>query len=303
MLHSPSPLLHAANPDPRLSEPIGPLGVILLDVFGPNSPYLTRVLELFWTLFPKYRRYREYIRACSQRHTPEHPHAVGHVWAVYDPAYASVLESTREGTRALENPLGRPELLEGIIGFQIFNYLSPQRGGSGFGLGAFRGLEQGYQHGGVGAWLLRGALEQLALDAQDRSEPPPLGHLVEVEPMRDAKRRESFAQKTGAILLEGEYLEPPMLRGVSYVGPEQLKDIVPKLMQLVFYPAQTEPTLHPPNPLTLPKGSLTLRESCVLLEGIYLDYYRLETDDPLFLHACQSLKTLESRASSPFHPT
>ena len=76
-------------PDSRLSEPSGPLGVQLLDVFGSDSPFLPRVLELFWDLFPKYRRYLEYIRACALRHTPDHPHAVGHVWAAYDPNYDS----------------------------------------------------------------------------------------------------------------------------------------------------------------------------------------------------------------------
>jgi len=257
------------RPDPRLSEPTGPRGVALLDVCGPQSAYLPRVLELFWTLFPKYRRYAPYIRACSLRRTPEHPHAVGHVWAVYDPA------RVEHGQ----------DISQGIVGFQIFNYVSPQRGGSGFGLGAFRGLEGDYQHGGVGAWLLRGALEQLALDASERLEPPPLGHLVEVEPPQGAQGREQFAQKTGAILLEGDYLEPPMLRGVSYITPEELVGIVARPMQLVFYPFARQASLSP-------------QETCALLEGIYLDYYRLERDDPLFVHACRSVEGVEGLESS-----
>jgi|GEM_PF-962731 len=275
-----SPLEHSleslTRPDPRLSEPTGPRGVALLDVYGPQSAYLPRVCELFWTLFPKYRRYMQYIRACALRHTPEHPHAVGHVWAVYDPARVN----------------GDQDVTQGIVGFQIFNYVTPQRGGSGFGLGAFRGLEGDYQHGGVGAWLLRGALEQLALDALERLEPPPLGHLVEVEPPQGAQGREIFAQKTGAILLEGDYLEPPMLRGVSYITPEELVGIVPRPMQLVFYPFERQ-------------GSLSPQETCALLEGIYLDYYRLERDDPLFVHACRSVEGVEGFEStvSPASPT
>jgi hypothetical protein len=299
-------------PDSRLSEPSGPLGVRLLDVFGSDSPFLPRVLELFWDLFPKYRRYLEYIRACALRHTPDHPNAVGHVWAVYDPNYVdtdtnnelnSELDSEldSESTRGLDYPaLNNLNNLEdhdaklhkiarGIIGFQIFNYVAPQRGGGGFGLGAFRGLLEGYQHGGVGAWLLREALEQLTLDAQDRGDLPPVGHVVEVEPLANPEKREIFAQKTGSILLEGEYLEPPMLRGVSYARAEDLLGVVPKLMQLVFY------TQHPREPLSR-------KETCTLLEGIYLDYYLLERKDNLFLHACESVfqeESLELLATSP----
>ncbi len=302
------------TPDSRLSEPGGPLGVRLLDVFGPDSPFLPRVLELFWDLFPKYRRYLEYIRACALRHTPDHPHAVGHVWAVYDPNFVEVdphPELDHDSTRGLDHPslnalnklnsLNKLEnqwvnqdaeihkIARGIVGFQIFNYVAPQRGGGGFGLGAFRGLLEGYQHGGVGAWLLRGALEQLVFDAQDRGELPPVGHVVEVEPLANLEKREVFAQKTGAILLEGEYLEPPMLRGVSYANAQDLLNVVPKLMQLVFY------TQHPREPLSR-------KETCTLLEGIYLDYYLLERKDNLFLHACQSVsqeESLEPFATSP----
>ena len=284
MLHFEQSLNSLTRPDSRLSEPTGPRGVTLLDVCGPQSPFLPRVLELFWTLFPKYRRYMEYIRACSLRHTPEHPNAVGHVWAVYDPALAH-----GNPDPSSDRTSSHGSTPSAIVGFQIFNYVAPQRGGRGFGLGAFRGLEREYQHGGVGAWLLRGALEQLALDARDRLEPPPLGHLVEVEPPQGAQGRELFAQKTGAILLEGDYLEPPMLSGVSYISPQELSGVVPRPMQLVFYPFERQ-------------GSLNPQETCALLEGIYLDYYRLERDDPLLLHACRSVEGLESTASAPLSP-
>jgi GNAT superfamily N-acetyltransferase len=273
--HSPNPYA----PDSRLSEPTGPLGVQLLDVFGPDSPFLPRVLELFWDLFPKYRRYLEYIRACALRHTPDHPHAVGHVWAVYDPSFAgSSQELEQDSEQDLEQELEK--LARGIIGFQIFNYVAPQRGGGGFGLGAFRGLLEGYRHHGIGTWLARNILEQAALDAHDRGDLPPIGYVSEVEPLANTQKREIFAQKTGSILLEGEYLEPPMVRGVTYIKPELLLGVAPKLMQLVFYPNQPTALLSPLSP----------EETCALLEGVYLDYYLLEPGDPLFSKACRSLE-------------
>jgi hypothetical protein len=247
----------------RLSEPRGPHDVTMRDVRGPDTPELRRVLELFWTIFPEYRRYAEYVRVCAQRLSREHPQMVGHVWAVCAGG-------------------GGPLEAEQIIGFQIFNYLRPTAGPvnrpAGFGVGAFRGLLGPYQHGGVGAWMLRGALEQLALDATLLGDPAPLGHLVEVQPLDGEQARAEFSRKTGSLLVDCAYLEPPMLRGVSYASPAVLRGTAPNPMQLIFYPAS--PTL-----------SLTQGEVCALLRGLYLDYYRLPSDDPLLSQALRSVFT------------
>jgi GNAT superfamily N-acetyltransferase len=233
----------------------GPGGVTIREVRGLDSPYLPVAVELFESIFPDYVRYSPYVRACALGRSPDHPATLDHVWIV------------EQGNQP--------------VGIRILSYVHTRN----FGHDAFVGVLAPYRGQGIGGWLVERSLAQLSADARSYGWPEPMGYCAEVERPEDAvneadrlerERALDFHLKHGGVLLEVDYVEPLMIRGVSYFAPEELTGEQPSPMALVFYPLQPERHLG---------GDDLVR----LVEGLYLDVYRLESGDPLLRRAMQSI--------------
>jgi GNAT superfamily N-acetyltransferase len=208
-------------------------------------------IELFRRIFPEDVRYIPYLRACARQRSPDHPATLDHVWLV--------------------------EVNGDFVGIRIFSYVHTRN----IGHGAYVGLLKPHRGLGIGTWLVQQTLRQLEADAAAFGRPQPLGYCVEVEPVEPAQgeteRRLAFHVQAGGVPLDMDYVEPPMIQGVSYIPPRQLIDVEPKPMQLVFYP-------------TCPKQRLGLEERIQIVEALILDVYRLDRGDPLFQRAIDSVR-------------
>ena len=176
---------------------VGPAGAAIHAVSGHDSPYLQTAVRLFRELFPEYERYVPFLEACAECRSPRYPATHNHLW---------VLE---RGNAA--------------IGLRVFCYL-PRRD---LGYGIFIGVLPPYRSLGLGAWLVRQTIDQLASDAKVYRRPEPLGYCAEVERVGDAEsaadrltrqRRLAFHIRNGALLLPVDYLEPPMPPGENTVA-------------------------------------------------------------------------------------
>lgn len=235
---------------------VGPVGARIREVVGLDSPHLRAAIELFREIFPEDLRYVPYVRECARRRSPDHPATLDHVWTV--------------------EVEGEP------VGVRIFSYVHTRD----IGHGAYVGLLKPYRGLGIGTWLVEQTLRQLQADAAALDQPEPLGYCVEVEPIGSAQsaaerllfqRRLAFHIHAGGVPLDVDYVEPPMIRDVSYISPEQLTGIEPKPMELIFYPIQSDQWLG--------------REvQLQIVEGLLLDVYRLDRADPLVQRAIESIQ-------------
>lgn len=252
----PQPLGATAHVDPT-----GPHGVILREVKGLDSPLLPTAIACFQRLFPEYVRYSEYVRACAIGRAPMHPARLDHVWL-----------AEKDGE---------------AIGLYVFCYVHTR----GFGFGAFLGVDEGYRHLGLGRWFMMLAHDQYRIDAALFGKPLPYGYLGEIdipeladdETERHARegRINFLVRACRGVILDVHYMEPTMIGGVHYVQPTEYADVEPVPMYLIFFPSQ--PGVMPP-----PKA---VRD---MVEGLYLDYYRVGAESPLYLGAMQSLDRAEA---------
>jgi GNAT superfamily N-acetyltransferase len=237
-------------------DSVGPNDTIIREVIGADSPYLPATAELFRAIFPTYEQYIPYLRACAMQTSYNHPGTFDHVWLI--------------------------EQNGNFVGVRVFRYVSERD----FGFDAFIGLLGDYQNQGIGTWLIEQTLAQLCIDAERFGRPVPAGCCAEVEPIRMARdesqlhineRRVAFYRKQGGFLLNVDYIEPPMIRNVDYITEAQLTGILPMPKQLVFYPID---------------GSTSWRHQDVVkvLDGIYLDVYRLEPDSWYLFRAVNSIR-------------
>lgn len=228
----------------------GPAGARIHEVVGIDASHLSTAIELFREIFPEDVRYVPYLRACARQRSPDHPATFDHVWLV--------------------------EVDGEFAGVRIFSYVYTRD----MGHGAYVGLLKPYRGLGIGTWLVQQTLRQLQADAAAFGRPEPIGYCVEVEPVeprqRETEQRLAFHVQAGGVPLAVDYLEPPMIQGVSYIAPEQLTGVEPQPMQLVFYPTQ-------------PGQRLGLEEQIQIAEGLILDVYRLDRADPLFQRAINSI--------------
>lgn len=248
-------MLALAEPH-TLIDANGPDGMTLHAVIGSSSPLLTPALDLFEHLFPDYVRYAPYVRACADERHPEHPARVDHVWL------------------ALKD--GQP------AGLYVFCYIHTCR----VGFGAFVGVSEEYRHTGLAAWLLRRIHTQLDEDASRFGHPPCVGYMGEIEreeegadaaDQRERRRRVLFMQHYGhAFRLPVDYTEPVVCGGASYYDPALMVGVLTVPMHLLFFPSRPLKSLPPQR----------VRE---MVEGLYLDYYRVGADSPLYLNAMRSL--------------
>jgi GNAT superfamily N-acetyltransferase len=234
---------------------VGPGGAVIRPVVGLDSPYLPAAIELLQTIFPEYKHYVPYVRACALQQSPSHPATFDHVWVV-----------EQQGK---------------YVAFRIFSYLYARN----FAHDAFVGILEPYRNQGLGSWLVEQTVAQLCADAEAFGQPPPLGYCAEID-FPDAENpakiklweeRLAFYRKCGSIFLNVDYYEPPMIHNVDYITPDDLDGIQPQPMQLVFHP-------------TTPRTTLTTAELETVIEGMYLDVYRLEPDSWYVRRALDSIR-------------
>lgn len=235
---------------------VGPGGAVIREVVGLDSPYLPVAIDLFKAIFPDDEHYIPYLRACTLQNLQAHPATFDHVWVV--------------------------EQGGNHVGLRIFSYVHTRN----FGHGAFMGVLTPYRSRGIGAWLVKQTLAQLHTDAKYFGRLEPLGYCIEVEPIQGGQneadrlireRRLAFHRKCGGILLDVDYIEPPMIQGVDYITPAELSGVQPRPMHLVFFP------MHP-------RTSLSQPELTDVVEGLYLDVYRLEPDSWYVHRAMDSIR-------------
>ncbi len=239
----------------------GPGGAVIREVRGADSPYLPAAVDLFLTVFPEEAHYAAYVRECALQNSPSHPATYDHLWLV--------------------EQQGRP------VGVRIFSYVHTRN----FGHGGFIGILPGCRSQGLGAWLVRQTLAQLCADAAAWGRDEPSGYCIEVEPVEEAKdeaarqeaeRRLAFHRRCGALVLDVDYMEPPMIEGASYITPGELAGVEPARMLLMFVP-------------TRPLSHVSRRELIDIVEGTYIDVYRLAPDSWYMRQALASIEAREQR--------
>jgi GNAT superfamily N-acetyltransferase len=242
-------------------EQVGPDGAIIRQVVGLDSPYLPVAMDLLRELFPDYEHYVQDLRVCALQSSPAHPATLDHLWVV--------------------ECEGRP------VGLRVFHYIHTRN----VGHGAFIGLLKPYQDRGIGTWLVEETLAQLCSDAEASGRPEPLGYVAEVNPIvepgdeatrRQLDKRLAFYRKCGALLLDVDYMEPPMIQSVDYITPDDLDGVEPAPMQLLLYP-------------TRPRARLSEAELVRVVEALYVDYYRLEPGSWYVRRALDSVRTRRER--------
>lgn len=229
----------------------GPNATLIRPVVDTASPYLPVVVEVFRRTFPEYEHYLPYLRRSVVQDPPPRPTTVDHVWLV--------------------EQRGDP------VGVRLFSYLH----GRNLGFDAFIGLLEPYRGQGIGAWLVRQTMAQLCVDARSFGNGEPLGYVAEVEPVEGAEderdrrlrqRRLCFHRRAGGLVLDVEYLEAQTTEGVI------LDHLDPKPMHLLFYPAHQGRELNE-------------SQLADVLEGLYLDVYRLSPDSEYLRRALNSIRT------------
>lgn len=233
----------------------GPNGATLHEVRG-DSGLLETACNLFESIFPEDRRYLPYIRACALGTHPSHPKTYDHVWLV------------RQGDE--------------WTGVRVFSFITTRT----FGHGAYIGFTDAARGKGLGHWLVEQTHAQLEMDAHRFGKPGSIGYLVEVERVMDAKteqerheseRRLQFHRQCDAIILPVPFMEPVMIEGVDYLRPADLIGESPRPMHLVLLPSARG----------LEIANLDLVD---LVDGLYLDVYRLKSQHPFVRQALSPLR-------------
>lgn len=236
---------------------VGPGGVVIREVTGPDSPYLPAAMDLLKAIFPEYKRYVPGLRIWALQRSPAHPATLDHLWVI--------------------EKAGEP------IGLRLFCYIHTRN----VGYGSFIGLLEPHRCHGVSSWLVKQTLAQLCADARQFGRVEPPGYVIEVEPVQAAadeadrlvrERRLAFHLKNNAYLLDVDYVEPPTIQGLDVIPAADLANVVPTPMQLAFYPVH-------------PGTKLTEAEVINVVEALYVDSYRLEPDSWYVRRAIASIAT------------
>ncbi len=245
-------------PEKSRDGQVGPDGAVIREVVGLDSPYLPAAIDLLKKIFPDYEQYAADLPLCALQRSPAHPATLDHLWVV-----------EREGVP---------------IGLRLFHYIFTRN----LGHGAFIGLLEPYRDRGISSWLVGQTLAQLCLDASHFGQPEPLGYVIEVDPVEEARdeadrlareRRIAFHLKNNAFLLDVDYVEPTMIQGLDFSAEAELAGVQPGPMQLAFYP-------------THPGITLSRTELINVVESLYIDYYRLQPDSWYVRRAIDSIVTL-----------
>lgn len=233
----------------------GPNGVMLHEVIGVESRLLPVALEIFSALFDDYLRYLPYVRECALMRSPQHPARVDHIWL-----------AEKDGE---------------FFGLNVFCYIHT----CNIGFVGFMGVLDSHRQLGVGTWLMKHVHDQLRIDSAAFGHAMPCGYLCESEPPETAgdpdermiaeRRLAYLTERCGGQILPVEYTEPRMVGGVDYISDADLVNVPTPPMKLLFFPSGD----------WTPQ---TAADYAFLVRGLYIDYYRTPSDDPMVLRALRS---------------
>jgi GNAT superfamily N-acetyltransferase len=225
-------------------EPVGPGGVILKPITSSSSPDISKLVDLFKTIFSEYDNYIRYLYLSADRANAPRSTTHDHVWMV-----------EQEGR---------------AVAFRLFSYLPNRQ----FGFGAYTGVLPEMRGLGIGRWLMAQTLAQVLEDANTCGHDDPLGCCVEImraTPQQDAAEQArhtaslAFHLGCGARLLDVPYRELEIGWDEIQAGVTDLEG-VPKYLAMYFPPGRER---------------LSQRELIQVVEGIYMDIYLQPADHPV----------------------
>jgi GNAT superfamily N-acetyltransferase len=218
--------------------------ITIHEATADNPPLVKALIRLFVEIFPEDRRYTGYIRDCARRALEDEPLAVIHQWVIeYQGEY---------------------------VGFQLFNYLRR----CNFGFSRYTGLLPAYRGLGIGRWIHEKVIEQIKADAAAHGQPTPIGFCGELEhpaaahderEKRIRERRVEIYRNMGDIVLDIDYLEPPIVQDMPVDDEQSLLGVEPEPMLFCLNPFQ---------PITRPSPE----QIAELVVGVLVDNYRLSED-------------------------
>jgi GNAT superfamily N-acetyltransferase len=234
---------------------VPPLPIVIHPVTDTTPELLTIFIELFWQVFPEERRYTRHIREAAYTARVGSERKVYHLWLVeYRGAFA---------------------------GFRMFNYVRRFH----FGFSGFVGFLPQYRGLGLGSTLQAAIMEQLLDDAAQDHHSDALGLVGELDrpsaattPEERAVRvqRVEIFRRMGGLILNVDYVEPPLVEGLQVDNPEDLIHARPMPSLLYLIP-------HHPTP------ALEAATAERIIRGVYSEAYYLDERNPYLQTALHSL--------------
>ena len=227
--------------------------IIIHEVRPESKQQINALLSLFTKIFPEYHRYALQIQKSIERGQMLNPKILPHHWLI--------------------------EYNENFVGFTLFNYLM----NGNFGFGRYIGVDPNFGSNGIGFEIIKNIVKQVGEDAKRFEQPPPLGFCTEVESPEQANstdeiylrrmRLDYFLKKCKAIELDVNYLEPQVISGQMQVSPKRDFEVP---MHLLLFTDDSIP-------------GLSVEETAIIVEKIYLDHYMLEPDSELIRNVLDSI--------------
>jgi GNAT superfamily N-acetyltransferase len=230
--------------------------VIFHNVTEDTPDLLVVFIRLFMQVFPNDKRYVRHIREAARAAKEGQPDKLYHLWLV--------------------------QYGDDFAGFRLFNYVRKLN----FGISGYIGFLPEYRGLGLGNLVQQRVLEQLRLDAAEAGQPTPIGIVGEMdrpsaattdEERRIRRQRVEIFRRMGAVVLNIDYVEPPMIVGLGVDNPEDMQGATaePSLLYVI------------PNDKTTRVEPQTME---YIVRGIYAYSYRLtEGNNPYLQRVLDSI--------------
>jgi GNAT superfamily N-acetyltransferase len=229
--------------------------IVIHPVTDATPGLLDNFIDLFWRVFPEERRYTRHIKEAALAARLGSDRKVYHLWLVeYEGEFA---------------------------GFRMFNYVRRFH----FGFSGFIGFLPQYRGMGLGSSLQTAIMAQLLEDAAQDGHDDALGLVGELDRPSAATTAEERAvrlqrvnifRRMGGLILNVDYVEPPLVEGLQVEDPADL--IYAKPMPSLLYLIPHDPTLGLDTP--------TMEQ---IIRGVYSEAYNLDERSSYMQHALHSL--------------
>ncbi len=229
--------------------------IVIHPVTDATPELLDTFISLFWQVFPEERRYTRHIREAALTARTGSERKVYHLWLVeYEGKFA---------------------------GFRMFNYVRRFH----FGFSGFIGFLPQYRGLGLGSSLQTAIMAQLLEDAALDGHDDALGLVGELDRPSAATTAEERAvrlqrveifRRMGGLILNVDYIEPPLVEGLQVDNPDDL--IYAKPMPSLLY-------LIPHQPIAMLDTGTVER----IVRGVYSEAYYLDEGSSYLQNALNSL--------------
>jgi GNAT superfamily N-acetyltransferase len=229
--------------------------IVIHAVTDATPELLDTFIDLFWRVFPEERRYTRHIKEAALAARVGSERKVYHLWLV--------------------------EYKGKFAGFRMFNYVRRFH----FGFSGFIGFLPEYRGMGLGSSLQTAIMAQLLEDAAQDGHDDALGLVGELDRPSAATTPEERAirlqrveifRRMGGLILNVDYVEPPLVQGLEVEDPNDLIYAKPMPSLLYLIP-------HEPN--------LVLNTAMIerIVRGVYLEAYNLDESSTYLQNALYSL--------------